>query len=99
MTSELTESVDNTLTDTVTFTYTQSSGMFDEYIFTLTNGDKPPVSHTTIVNTFRINRRDLTEISQNIAKLSKQSLVFIHLGLLLACHFDFTRELMVRSML
>ena len=57
MTSQLTESVDNTLTDTVTFTYTESSGVFDEYIFTLTNSDKPPVSHSIIVNYFPIHHR------------------------------------------
>ena len=69
MTSQLTESVDHTLTDTVTFTYTQSSGVFDEYIFTLTNSDKEPVSRSTIENTFPIDRKDSTEVSYNVAKL------------------------------
>ena len=78
MTSQLTESVDDTLTDTVTFTYTQSSGVFDEYIFTLTNSDKPPVSRSHFSNRPQRLNRDQPQFCKISTSLSKQSLVFIH---------------------
>ena len=50
MASQLTESVDNTLTDTIALTYTESSGVFDAYIFLLPNIGIDSVSHSTAQN-------------------------------------------------
>ena len=71
MTSELTESTAETSTDRITLTYTASSGVFDDYVFTLVelSGTK------TTVRNYEIS----LDFCKNVLKYIN---ALIHIGIL-----------------